>query len=145
MKNEIKKFEKGGRGFFPAFVNRYMNDDFFSDFFSGDLPATNVTENDKEYKIEVSVPGFEKDKINLEIDNNILKITAKEESNKEEKDGEKVLRREFRSSAFSRSFTLPENIDTENIQASQKDGILQISLPKQDKAPEDKIKKIEIR
>ena len=65
--------------------------------------------------------------------------------NEEKDENEKVLRREFKKSSFTRSFTIPEDIDTDNISAVQKDGILQITLPKQDKAIEDKVKKIEIQ
>ena len=69
---------------------------------------------------------------------NCLLYTSKDEN-------EKVLRQEFRASSFSRSFAIPENVDAESIEASQKDGVLQITLPKLNKALEDKVKKIEIK
>lgn len=143
MNNQLKRFDPR-RGFFPSLFN--VSDDFFTDFFRGNnLPAANVVENDKEFRVELSVPGFGKDDFKVEIEKNVLTVSASKDSNKEEKsEDEKVLRREFYSSSFSRSFVLPENIDVENINAEQKDGVLKISLPKIE-APEDKVKKIEIK
>ena len=133
-------------GFFPSFFTYRMNDDFFNNLYEGNLPATNVSESDKEFNIELSVPGFSKEDIKVEIEKDVLKISATSEEKKEEKDSEdKILRQEFRSSSFTRSFSLPENVDIENISALQENGILRISLPKQTKAIEDKVKKIEIR
>lgn len=145
MRNQIRKFDRFG-SFFPSVLNNYLNDDLFNNFFEGELPAVNVVETDKSFNIELSVPGYNKEDINIEIEKNLLKISAQNEIKKEEKDdNKKVLRQEFRKSSFTRSFTIPENIDTENISAVQKDGILQISLPKMVKALEDKIKKIDIK
>ncbi|WP_108822385.1 Hsp20/alpha crystallin family protein [Dysgonomonas sp. Marseille-P4361] len=145
MKNQLRKFDRSGR-FFPTFFNHYFNDDLFNNFFEGDLPATNVTETDKAFNIEVSIPGFNKEDIKIAIEKNILNISAHTEVENEEKgENEKILRREFKKSSFERIFTIPDNIDTENIEAAQKDGILSISLPKKDKAIEDKVKTIEIK
>lgn len=145
MKNQLRKFDRSG-SFFPTFFNHYFNDDLFNNFFEGDLPATNVTETDKAFNIEVSIPGFNKEDIKIAIEKNILNISAHTEVENEEKgENEKILRREFKKSSFERRFTIPDNIDTENIEAAQKDGILSISLPKKDKAIEDKVKTIEIK
>ncbi|MBB4035122.1 HSP20 family protein [Dysgonomonas hofstadii] len=145
MRNQIRKFDRSGN-FFPSFFNGYLNDSLFNNFIEGELPAINVSENDKAFSIEVSVPGYNKEDIKIEIEKDILRISAQSEVNNEEKDeNQKVIRQEFRKSSFTRSFTIPENIDTENISATQKDGILQVSLPKMNKALEDKVKKIEIK
>ncbi|WP_050708791.1 Hsp20/alpha crystallin family protein, partial [Dysgonomonas sp. HGC4] len=109
------------------------------------LPAANVVENKDEFRVELSVPGFNKDDFNVEVEKNVLIISAKQESKQEEKDKEeKLIRQEFRSSSFSRSFVLPENVDMEQISAQYKDGVLKLSIPKLNKTPEDKIKRIEI-
>lgn len=130
----------------PAFFNNYWNNDFFNNFFDGGVPATNVVENKKEFKIQVSTPGLSKENFKIEVDKNILSIFAEKEIRKDEKsDDEKILRHEFGYTSFSRRFSIPEGIDTENINATQKDGILQIVLPKMEKAKEDKVKKIEIQ
>ena len=94
----------------------------------------------------MSVPGFNKDEFKVEIEKNILTISATHESKREEKnEDEKIHRQEFYSNSFSRSFVLPENINTEHISAEQKEGVLKISLPKIENMPEDKVKKIEIK
>ncbi|MBK5720907.1 Hsp20/alpha crystallin family protein [Dysgonomonas sp. Marseille-P4677] len=143
MKNQIRRFDRSG-SFFPTFFN-FVNDDVFNPFVNGDLPATNVSENEKAFSIELSVPGFNKEDIKIEIEKEILRISAESKVENEEKDdNNKILRREFKQSSFIRSFTIPENIDTENISASQVNGILQITLPKQMKTIEDKVKKIAI-
>jgi len=145
MNNQVRKFERRGN-FFPSFFNHYFNDDFFNNFIEGSLPATNVKENKKEFELSLCVPGFDKEDLKIEIEKNILKISANKEMNKDEKsEDEKILRREFTSSSFVRSFAIPENIDTQNISATQKDGILHVTLPKLEKVPEDKIKKIEVK
>jgi len=143
MNNQLKRFDPR-RGFFPSVFN--VSDEFFTDFFKGNnLPAANVIENEKEFRVELSVPGFDKNDFKIEVEKNVLTVSASREGNKEEKDeNEKMLRREFYSSSFSRSFVLPENVDKENIGAEQKDGVLKISLPKLE-APENKVKTIDIK
>jgi HSP20 family protein len=143
MNNQLKRFDPR-RGFFPSVFN--VSDEFFTDFFKGNnLPAANVIENEKEFRVELSVPGFDKNDFKIEVEKNVLTVSASKESNKEEKDeSEKMLRREFYSSSFSRSFVLPENVDKDNIGAEQKDGVLKILLPKLE-APENKVKTIDIK
>lgn len=143
MDNKIKKYDRD-EGFFPS-LYRYFNDDLLGGF-GEKYPAVNVTEKKKSFDIELEVPGFEKGDVSIEIDKNVLKISAQNSSNNEEKDEEgRVLRQEFSSSSFSRSFVLPENIDTEKISAKQKNGVVTIKLPKLEKAPEDMVKKIEVK
>ncbi|MCS6928176.1 MAG: Hsp20/alpha crystallin family protein [Saprospiraceae bacterium] len=94
------------------------------------MPAVNVSENDEAYTVEVAAPGFSKDHFRVEVQNGCLTISAEvKEEKKEEKEG-KYTRREFRYGTFSRSFTLPENVDESRIAAKYTDGILRIQLPK---------------
>ena len=137
--------KKNEKGHLPTFFSSYWNNDFLKNFFDGGVPATNVKENDKQFTIDVSTPGMDKDHIKIEVDKNVLKISAEKQSETEEKDeNEKVLRHEFGYTSFSRSFTIPEGIDTENITATQKNGVLEIILPKEQEAKEDKVKQIAI-
>lgn len=143
MSNLIRRNE---RGRFPSFFNRNWENDFFKGSWENDLPALNVKENDKEFKLEISAAGFDKGDFNIEVNKDILTVSAKKEINDEEKDeNDKVLRQEFSYSTFSRSFTLPDNIDTEKIEAELKNGVLNVVLPKMEKAPEDSKKQIEIK
>lgn len=130
---------------FPSYWGRYWDTDVFNNSFDSDLPAVNVKENNKEYLVEIAAIGFDKEDFNLEINKNLLSISGKKEMKNEEKDdGNRVLRQEFRTSSFARSFTLPENVDTENIKANQKNGVLTITIPKMEKTPENSKRKIDI-
>lgn len=140
--NNLMKF--GGDRLMPSF----FGNDFFDNFFEGyneKMPATNVTETTDSYKVELSVPGFDKDKFNVEVKNNVLTISGNVEERNEEKDkDDKVIRREFRSSSFTRSFSLPENIDADHISAEHQNGILILDIPKTSKAL-DEVKRIDVK
>lgn len=110
----------------------FFNDDFFSLSNVKNtkwVPSVNVKEKDSEFQIEVATPGYKKDSFNIEIKDNYLTISSKNESTKEDK-SDKYHRREFVSSSFERSFYLPEGVNTDDIKASYNDGILSISVPK---------------
>ena len=97
------------------------------------LPAVNVKENTNEYLIDVAAPGLKKDDFRVNYENGRLTISSEHKSEKEEKEGEKVTRREFSYQSFQRAFTVAENaIDAERIAAHYQDGILHITLPKRD-------------
>ncbi len=101
------------------------------------MPATNVTEDDKAFHLEIAAPGFSKKDFKINLEKNTLTISS-ERKNEKEKEEMNYNRREFGSGDFCRAFTLPENIDTENIKAEYKNGILSIELPKME---EVKVKK----
>lgn len=143
-------------------VKRFNNQlpdiaNFFDDFFGGDfypnavsrgkrtVPAVNVQETEDEYQIEVAVPGMKKDDFKIEVNNNVLTISCEQEEKKEEKE-KGYTRQEFSYSAFRRSFAIPRNeVDESKIDASYKDGILQIRLHKRDEIKPKPARMIEIR
>ncbi len=132
--------------FLPSFFGNLFQDDFPARFFEGKMPAINVVENKKEFRIDVAAPGLEKGDFKIKVDNNTLLISAEKTVRNEEKDEEdKFLRREFGYTSFSRSFVLPDGIETEKITANQKDGVIEIKLPKKESAKENKVKEIEIK
>ncbi|MBP0590846.1 Hsp20/alpha crystallin family protein [Paraburkholderia sp. LEh10] len=94
-----------------------------------------VTESDSGYSVKAELPGVDKKDIDVQIDGRLVLINAKVERNKEEKEGERVIRRERYSGAFSRSFSLASEVDEAAAKAEYKDGVLSLSLPK--KAPAD--------
>ena len=129
--------------FFPT-VSRVF-DDFFNDEVINtkrNLPAVNIKENDKNYELELAVPGLEKSDINLEVKDNILSISSKKEESKETVEKGRYTRREFSFRSFKRLFTLPKSVDKDNIKADYRDGVLNVEIPK-GKADDD-VKKIEI-
>lgn len=133
--------------FFPSFP-RWM-DDFFQDnnFMPAvkgvSIPAVNVKENKNTFKVDVAAPGFKKDDFKLEVQNGNLVISGEAKEEKEEKD-EKFTRQEYSYSTFTRSFTLPESVDSESISAQYADGVLKVTLPKK-KTTEKPAKQIAVK
>jgi len=115
---------------------------FFDDFFKPwnqwidgglldrtmNVPAVNIVEHKDYYQVSMAVPGVKKDDINIDVDGNLLTISSEKEENKEEKE-KQYTRKEYNYSSFSRSFTLPEEINVEKIEAKYEDGVLKLSLP----------------
>lgn len=138
----IKYKQNLNNSFFPSSFAEFFEQDFLPSnrsMFGSEIPipAVNISENENEHLIEVSAAGFEKDQFNIEMEDNKLTISAeiKEENSedntaKETKKQSYYTRREFRSASFKRSFTLPKNVDSENIAASYENGILKLVLPK---------------
>jgi HSP20 family protein len=94
-----------------------------------EIPSTNVIENDKEFKLELSAPGFDKKDFKVEVVDGMLNISAEKEEKKEEKK-ENYRKKEFSYSNIRRSFSLPENVMDEKIDAKYDNGILNVVLPK---------------
>lgn len=117
-----------------------MNRPLFND---SSLPKVNISEDDHNYFVELSAPGYAKEDIKVNMENNTLTVSAEVKSeNKEE--GKTYSRREYRMSSFSRSFHLPEDVQDDKIQAGYENGILKLELPK--KEEEKTIKKnIEVK
>lgn len=89
-----------------------------------------VTENEQGYTVKAELPGVDKKDIDVQIDGRVVSINAKVERNKEEKEGERVIRRERYAGTFSRSFSLGDEVDEATAKAEYKDGVLSLNLPK---------------
>lgn len=89
----------------------------------------NVQETDKSYVLEVIAPGFEKSDFSLNLDQNILTISA-EKKDEVKEENQKQVRREYTYRSFKRSFTIDDKIDATNIDASYINGVLTLNLPK---------------
>ncbi len=96
-------------------------------------PSVNISETEEGFGLELAAPGLKKEDFKVNLDNNVLTISAELKNESEEK-SEKLIRREFSYSSFSRSFSLPKSIDLDKIKADYKDGILKIGLPKREEA-----------
>ena len=92
-------------------------------------PKVNVYEYDDKVGIVAEIPGLDKKQLNVEVEEGILTISG-DKHNTFEDDGAKVLRRELKQSSFKRSFELGDQLDGDNINASFKDGVLIVSIPK---------------
>jgi len=92
-------------------------------------PKVNTREGEFAYHVDVDLPGVKKEDINIDVKDNTLLISG-ERNFKEEVKEEDYYRVETSFGKFSRSFTLPEDVDTENIEASAENGILEVVIPK---------------
>ncbi len=128
--------KENGTNLFPALsdffeTDRWISPDKLLRGFQNSLPAANISETDKEYKIELVTPGFKKDEIKVSLENETLTISAENKSEKEESN-KKYTRKEFSYGAFSRSFLLPKAANSEKIAAKYEDGLLKLTVPKKD-------------
>lgn len=110
-----------------------FNDSILTDRSASRIPAVNVAETDGDFQIELAVPGLKKEDFKINVDKNVLSISAdkKSENNQE---GKKFSKREFSYTSFVRSFTLPETIDHSKIDAAYNDGILKLTVAKKEEA-----------
>ena len=133
------------RSFRPFYMPNFFDDDFFPvvSRSTNSVPAVNVREDDKNFTLEVAIPGIDKKDLKIDVNEDVLTISSESKSESDEnKNGYK--RKEFSYSAFSRSFYVPENVNREKIEANYKDGILTIALPKQEEEKNKITRKIEI-
>ena len=108
------------------------------------MMQTDVKETDEGYEVDVELPGFKKDEIQLELNNGYLTITAEKGLDKENKKG-RMLRQERYAGVMQRSFYVGEHVTEENVKASYESGVLHLLVPKQEapKLPEKKTIQIE--
>lgn len=123
-------------------VNRGFNfvEDFFNDFpalfnegfnksTSNGFVPVNVKETENAYQLDIVAPGFEKNDFKINVDANILTVSA-EKKTEEKKENEKQVRSEYSYRSFKRSFTLDEKINSSEIDAKYVNGVLALNLPK---------------
>ena len=137
----------------PVMRNQNWLPSLFNDFFGDEwmgmqhkhasVPAINIIENEKDFRVELAVPGTTKEdfKVNVNADNELV-ISLEKRSEKEEKEGEEdkkrkgtYLRREFSYSRFQQIMVLPENVEKDKIDAKVENGVLTIDLPKKEVTP----------
>ena len=136
-------------------IRKYYNQNWlpsiFNDFFDNNwvekanatAPAINVVESDKDYKVEVAVPGMTKEDFNIHLgDENELVISMEKKVENEDKENKKYLRREFSYTKFQQSLYLPDNVDKEKITANVANGVLTIELPKYSQEEKAKINRV---
>lgn len=124
--------------------NRDLPSVFTSNFNTGiTLPKVNIKETADAYLVEMAVPGLKKSDFTIDLDNQILSIST-ETKEEEEQKHVNYTRREFGYSSFKRTFTLPETVDDEKINANYKEGILSILLPKKEEAKQKPARVINI-
>ena len=133
----------------PSIFGENLFDDFFSDPFemmtmpqgrnplygkhAKNMMKTDVRETENGYELDIDLPGFKKDEVNLELKDGYLTIAADKSLDKDEKDDKgRYIRQERWSGSCSRSFFVGENVKPEDVHAKFENGILSLSLPKQE-------------
>jgi HSP20 family protein len=107
-------------------------------------PSVNTREGEFAYHVEVDLPGVKKEDISIQVEDGRLVISGERKSKEEVKE-EGYYKVESSFGSFSRSFTVPEEVDVENIHAQTQDGVLEVILPKLESTKVDKVKKIDIK
>ena len=144
---------------FPSvFTNDF--DDFFNDFFERPIPParrrlasnnfpvvnnmrTDIKEFSDSFQIDMQLPGYAKEEVEVSIKDGYLTVAAHHEENKEEKTEEgKFLRKECYRGSCERSFYVGDHIKGENVKATFKDGMLTLTLPKQEALPKEETKQL---
>ena len=135
----------------PVMRNQNWLPSLFNDFFGDEwmgmqhkhasVPAINIIENEKDFRVELAVPGTTKEdfKVNVNADNELV-ISLEKHSEKEDKEAKNpkegakgtYLSREFSYTSFQQSFTLPDDVDRQKISAKVENGVLTIDLPKKE-------------
>ncbi|WP_029038728.1 Hsp20/alpha crystallin family protein [Salinimicrobium xinjiangense] len=150
---------KANRRRTPRLSNAFQNDPFFRDFFdrrgmlnnlfenNGDFdlnPAMNIKEKDKEFEVELAAPGLNKEDFKITLEEGILTVSAEKEDKKEE-EKEGYVSKEFSYNSFSRSISIPENVDDDkDINARYEDGVLKLKLKKRENMQPKKAKQIQV-
>jgi|SRR5215217_646779 len=119
----------------PFFNDVYslLNDSFLNEKYAASVPAVNIAESANGFEIALAVPGLKKEDIKINLDKNVLSVSAenKTETTDETK---KYSKREYNFNSFSRSFTLPQSADSSKIDAAYVDGILTLNIAKKEEA-----------
>jgi HSP20 family protein len=139
--NYLRQYTPKSIGTYRSFDN--MLDTFFKDtpYWKTQSPSVDIREEEDKFILEADMAGLSEKDIDVNLDNNLLTISAeKEDKNEEEKEG--YVLRERRASSFKRSFVLPDQVDREGIEAAYKNGVLTLEIAKK---PEAKPRSISIK
>jgi HSP20 family protein len=108
------------------------------------VPAVNISESKDRYEVSLAAPGMKKEDFNIDVENSTLTISAETKEEKETKD-ERYTRKEYSYSSFSRSFSLPDWVNKEKIDATYENGLLKVFLPKTEAAKQSPSKHISVK
>jgi len=119
----------------PALMNEIFKPDWFGGIenLATHTPAVNIQDNEKNFELALSVPGRNKEDFKIDVENELLTVSYQVKK-EETAETTNYTRREFRFNSFKRSFTLPDSVDAEQIEAKYENGILEFVLPKREEA-----------
>ena len=134
-----------------VFTNDFTNDDFFDDFFNAParrsyMPTASmkcdVKELDQSYQIDMQLPGYDKDDVEVSVDKGYLTVSASHNENKEDKEDGKYIRNECFTGSCQRSFYVGDAVKGEDISAAFNNGILSLTVPKAEARPQNETKQL---
>jgi HSP20 family protein len=131
LKNKIMNLIRKQTPFFSFKTDDFLNPNrnLISPSESNSLPAVNIKELETLFEIELAAPGKTKEDFEIEIEDSILSISSSlDDEGKEE--NERYTRREFSYNSFKRTFTIPDSVNADKIDANYTEGVLYVSLPK---------------
>ena len=135
FENMLERYSKSGLSNIGKQLSTEMS---FADW----SPSVDIEEEEDKYVIKADLPGVEKEDIEVKLENNVLSIRGEKKTEKETGKGTKRHRTERFHGTFARSFTLPETVKADQVDASYKDGVLLLTIPKEE---ESKPKSIDIK
>ena len=118
---------------FSDVFDSLINDSILNDRSVAKTPAVNIAETENEFYIELAVPGLKKEDFKINLEKNVLSVSAEKKA-KNVEEGKKYSKREYSYNSFVRSFTLPESADYGKIDAEYTDGVLKLNVAKKEEA-----------
>ncbi|MDB5024355.1 MAG: Hsp20/alpha crystallin family protein [Mucilaginibacter sp.] len=133
----LVKFNNGQKNvvnpWFSDVFDSLINDSILNDRLVTKTPAVNIAETENEFHIELAVPGLKKEDFKINLEKNVLSVSAEKKAQDVEQ-GKRYSKREYSYHSFVRSFTLPESADYAKINAQYVDGVLKLDLAKKEEA-----------
>jgi len=117
---------------FSALVDRFFNDSIARSGGSAFVPKVDIVETPEAFEVHLAVPGLNKEDFKIELNDNYLTVSGERKFSTEKKE-KSYHSIETQYGSFSRSFTLPENVDASKINAKYNNGILELTIPKDEK------------
>lgn len=119
--------------FVNSIFDNFFNESFVSDRLITRVPAVNIQESAESYSVELAAPGLKKSDFKINVDKDLMTISV--EKSEETKEEDKVFsKKEYSYTSFTRSFSLPDTVDYNNIDASYEDGVLKLIIGKKEEA-----------
>jgi HSP20 family protein len=122
--------------FASDFLQNFFAEENLNKYFSGTMPATNISETENSFVIELAVPGLQKEDFEIAIEQNLLSVKVDKTPAQEAENTPHFKRREFDFTNFKRTFRLGKGVEADRIAAQYEQGILRLELPKKDQAQE---------
>ncbi len=138
MMAPLEEMERMFENFFPTGWARPFRAPFFMEG-EAKMPAIDIIDRDADVVLRAEMPGVEKDNIDISMSDNTVTIRGSS-AHEEKESGENYHRCEIARGAFSRTVTLPADVDSENTKASLKDGVLELVMPKIERSKRHSIK-----